>query len=170
VSAGLPTSFQPEVLDFLRSEIEELGAEAVIAGLEAALMEADGQIVAEGLPAEERDGALAAGLADADAVAVALGEPRGDEDPAVLALVSPLADDLRAEPGIADLAERALAVLTDPARAEYAASPGVFPDRATLDAVAAEIAARLARAKAAYPGEWEGAGVPPGTFEVTLYD
>ncbi|MEO0912036.1 MAG: hypothetical protein AAFY59_03475 [Pseudomonadota bacterium] len=160
---------EAETRAYLLSELEDMGAPVLIGGLEAILMEADGQIVSEGVTQDMRDGSAAVAVASADIVAIVLGHPRAGEDAAFLAALEPYAEELREETGLANLAERALAIVANPERAEYAAAKGTEESPAAFQAVLTEVRARVALAEADHPGEWDMMAVPEGAFQVTMF-
>lgn len=165
----LPSAFQDETWAFVLEGMESLGAvDSLIGTLEGALSDSLGHTGGT-VPQDEIDGLVAATLASADAVAIMLGQPRPGERPEIVAALMAEAEELQAEEGVADLAAKALAAVSDPAKPRYAASIGAFADRAQLDAVAADIAARLERARAAFPGEWDLTALETSGIRITWH-
>lgn len=175
MSASPPDPFAPKtewgvtIAQVMADEIQELGAFAVFAGLTALLDGEAGQIVSEGVTPQMHDGTAAMVLAGAEAVAMALGQPRGSVDSLVAEAVAPLAAELQAERGLADLALRALDVIGDPTHPNFGASPAAFDDRAAVDAAIADIRPRLIAAKAAFPGDWQLTPAGPSPVKITIH-
>ena len=159
-------SFHGDTKAFLLGELEDLGATAVTASLEAVLMVASGEMVSEGATDEMRDGTVAAKVRTADMVAIVLGHASPSPDADVVAALKFHSEDLRATKGPADLAARAIACVEDAKIPYYAGRKGTFASVAEFQAVVAEVQARVGDALADHPGTWAYEPVGPGAFAI----
>ena len=164
---SIQPSFRGEIKDFVLSEIDDIGAFGVFSGLEAALQEEAGVIVGEGVTPDMIDGNAAIVVAEADMVAMFLGHPPAASDPDVVAALEGVAEDLREETGLANLAARALDVVTTSPR--FRDARGECADVASFRALLAEVRERIALCERDHPGIWELPPADPGVFRVTMF-
>ncbi|MGI9393102.1 MAG: hypothetical protein ACR2OY_00510 [Boseongicola sp.] len=163
------SSFDEETKAFLFSELEELGAESIVHGLQAILMMESGEVVHNGATQEMRDGTAAAAVGNADIVALVCGYPREAEDPEIAEHLEPYKEELLATEGLADLAERALTHVSDQSSEDFRHAKGTMATEAEFQRLVASVLARVKQAKVEFPKAWIYEPIP-GAFEVTTYD
>jgi len=164
-----PSSFDRETKAYLFSELDELGADSLVYGLQAILMMESGEVVHNGASIEMRDGTAAAAVGSADMVALLFGYPRKDEDPEISEHLEPFKEELLATAGLADLAERALTYVSDPENEDFRYAKGTLATPADFQRLVKSVLARVKLAKADHPEAWDYEPIP-GAFEVTTYD
>ncbi|MGI9389785.1 MAG: hypothetical protein ACR2O1_06990 [Boseongicola sp.] len=163
------SSFDEETKAFLFSELEELGAESIVHGLQAILMMESGEVVHNGATQEMRDGTAAAAVGNADIVALVCGYPSEGEDPEIGERLEPYKEELLATDGLADLAERALTHVTDQSSENFCHAKGTMATPAEFQRLVGSVLARVKQARAEFPKAWVYEPII-GAFEVTTYD
>ncbi|KQB98350.1 hypothetical protein AL073_05625 [Loktanella sp. 1ANDIMAR09] len=162
--------FPDDLKSELIGEIDDMGADYATGTLDAVLLEANGSLVSHGVTKEMYEGQVISALTAADMIAVSLGQQPTLLDADFLDAIAGHAADLRDAEGAADLAERALVIITDPDNDTFADCTADLPTRDDLIALVTPLLDSLAAAKVQYPGEWADAVLGEGTFEITMGD
>ncbi|WP_208347272.1 hypothetical protein [Pseudaestuariivita rosea] len=168
VDAVAKYPFDPDLKEPLLEEIDDMGTDFAIGTLDAVLMEAAGGIVAEGVTKEMYEGQVISAMIAADMIAVSLGEAATVLDEDFQKATAPHAEDLRETEGAADLADRALAIVSDENSETYADCSAELSSRDEFLKLVGQLRGKLTDAKTRYAGTWEDA--PAGAlFEITMY-
>ncbi|EBA11476.1 hypothetical protein [Roseobacter sp. CCS2] len=162
--------FPDDLKSELIEEIDDMGADYATGTLDAILLEANGTLVSHGVTKDMYEGQVISALTAADMIAVSLGQKPTLLDADLLDAISGHAADLQDTEGAADLAERALVIITDPDNDNFADCTADLPTRDDLIALVTPLLDTLGAAKAQYPGEWSDAVLGAGTFDITMGD